>query len=227
MTPKKNFKLPEAGEDSRSRQIYSASPLARRGKTPPRLGFYSGTFDPVHVGHIEFALAAAEQFGLAKVLLLPEDTPHVKNKITKLSHRQAMLKLAAGNYKNLQVVTLPTKRFTVAQTLPLIQATSPSSRLVYLCGSDVVKTFLYRWEGLKELLDTADIVVGLRGDDTVEDMQIIFDNLQQKENIKARCYIVKSPKHHLSSTTVRSGSHIVSDIDPKVASYILNNKLYS
>ena len=63
MAIKNNFKIAEAGEDSRSRQIYSASPRARRGFTPPRLGFFSGTFDPVHVGHVEFALSAANQAG--------------------------------------------------------------------------------------------------------------------------------------------------------------------
>ena len=192
-----------------------------------KVGFYSGTFDPVHVGHIEFALEAVKQFGLKKVLLLPEHTPHVKTDITDLSQRVKMLMLATSDLAKLKVVTLPTKRFTVHETSPLLQAMCPQDRLVFLCGSDVVKTFLYRWEGLKELLQSTDIIVGLRGEDTYSQIKAVFEELEQKESIKISYNIIKSPKHYLSSTSVRTGSHTISDIDPEVAEYIIKNKLYS
>ena len=201
--------------------------VARECPKMGKVGFYSGTFDPVHVGHIEFALEAAGQFGLKKVLLLPEHTPHVKTDITDLLERVKMLELATSDLTKLKVVTLPTKRFTVHETLPLLQAMCPQDRLVFLCGSDVVKTFLYRWEGLKELLQTTDVVVGLRDNDTYTQIKAVFEELEQQESIKITFNIIKSTKHYLSSTSVRSGSHTISDVDPKVAEFIIKNKLYS
>ncbi len=34
-----------------------------------RIGLYSGTFDPMHEGHVLFAQLSAEQFGLEEVLI--------------------------------------------------------------------------------------------------------------------------------------------------------------
>ena len=42
------------------------------------VGIYSGTFDPVHTGHVAFALEAAQVANLQKVVFLPEETPREK-----------------------------------------------------------------------------------------------------------------------------------------------------
>lgn len=192
-----------------------------------KIGIYSGTFDPIHVGHVEFALTAAEMFNLEKVILLPEKSPRQKENSTTLETRLALLDIATADYKNLDVVVLPVERFTVSQTLPLVVAMNPDARLVFLCGSDVAKTFLYRWEGLKQLLESVDVVVSLRSGDTKESITAIFTELERKEAMTIRYDIIKSPKHYLASTHIRSGNHRIDDIDPKVAVYILENKLYA
>ena len=40
-----------------------------------RIGILGGTFDPVHVGHVETALAAHRAMGLDRVLLMPSGIP--------------------------------------------------------------------------------------------------------------------------------------------------------
>jgi nicotinate-nucleotide adenylyltransferase len=193
----------------------------------PKVGFYSGTFDPVHVGHIEFALEALRQADLFKVLLLPETTPREKEGVTHLSQRIDMLKMACEPYDALEVKTLPNEQFTVQHTLPLLQEMYPSNRLVFLCGSDVVKTFLYRWEGLTTLLEQTDVIIGLRGNDTKQDMAKIFDELKASEGIAARYIVLRSPRHHLAATMVRNNVHTIDDLNPAVAAYIVTNDLYS
>ena len=63
-----------------------------------RIGIFAGTFDPVHKGHISFALQAIEAAGLDEVVFLPEPRPRHKQSVTDQSHRIAMINLAIKAY---------------------------------------------------------------------------------------------------------------------------------
>ena len=45
-----------------------------------KIALFGGTFDPVHLGHIAVARAAAEKFGLGRVYFVPADLPPHKQK---------------------------------------------------------------------------------------------------------------------------------------------------
>src|SRR5581483_431731 len=63
-----------------------------------RLGFFGGTFDPVHRGHLAVASAALEKLGLDLVYFVPTDVPPHKRgrNLTEFRHRFAMLALATA-----------------------------------------------------------------------------------------------------------------------------------
>jgi nicotinate-nucleotide adenylyltransferase len=67
------------------------------------IALYGGTFDPVHLGHVAVARAAAERFGFGRVYFVPADIPPHKQKqpLTAYYHRYAMLALALAGEKNL------------------------------------------------------------------------------------------------------------------------------
>ena len=44
------------------------------------IALYGGTFDPVHLGHIAVARAAAERFNFGRVYFVPADIPPHKQK---------------------------------------------------------------------------------------------------------------------------------------------------
>ena len=62
-----------------------------------RVGIYPGAFDPVHKGHIAFALAAITAHQLDKVFFLPEPSPRHKQGVKALDHRVEMVRLATAN----------------------------------------------------------------------------------------------------------------------------------
>jgi nicotinate-nucleotide adenylyltransferase len=60
------------------------------------IGFFGGTFDPIHRGHIALARAAQERFQLGRIYFVPANIPPHKQRqpITAYFHRYAMLALA-------------------------------------------------------------------------------------------------------------------------------------
>ena len=65
------------------------------------IGFFGGSFDPIHRGHMALARAAAERYGLRQVLLVTAGVPPHKQKhpLTPFAHRYAMVVLATQDEK--------------------------------------------------------------------------------------------------------------------------------
>ena len=43
-----------------------------------KIGIYAGTFDPIHLGHINFAISAVRTTDLDKVVIVAEKNPYRK-----------------------------------------------------------------------------------------------------------------------------------------------------
>ena len=135
-----------------------------------RIGIYSGTFDPVHAGHISFALQAIKAAKLDAVYFLPERRPRGKTGTEHFGHRVAMLKRASRPHRKLHVLELEDVSFTVATTLPRLQKRFSKAQLVLLVGSDVVP-HIPEWDNAGQLLKQAELVVGVRSSDNLVLMQ--------------------------------------------------------
>jgi nicotinate-nucleotide adenylyltransferase len=173
---------------------------------PRRIGIYSGTFDPVHIGHITFGQAALTTCRLDEVVFIPESAPRNKTAVTDLNHRLAMLNYAVAPHKKLRALTLDTPRFTIAETLPLLRRMFSGAELTLLIGSDAAKTLLYRWEGLEQLLPEVRFAVGLRGSDTPRDITKVMKQVELIYQQRALHAIIPVlPTTGLSSSGARSG----------------------
>lgn len=131
--------------------------------TMKRIGILAGTFDPVHKGHISFALQAIEQAGLDEVYLIPEPKPRYKGDATHISHRTAMLHMAVEGYSRVRVLELPDKQFQVATTLPRLRHEFPDAEMLMLVGTDVLG-HMSVWPHIRSLLKFMGLVVAVRGD---------------------------------------------------------------
>src|SRR4051812_40769392 len=81
-----------------------------------RIGIYAGTFNPVHTGHVAFALQAVKEANLDEVYFVPERQPRGKAGVEHFGHRVAMLKRALRPYKQFDVLELVDVNMTVNRT---------------------------------------------------------------------------------------------------------------
>ncbi len=126
-----------------------------------RIGLYAGAFNPVHIGHITFALQALQQAKLDVVYFLPERRPRHKPGIEHFGHRVAMLQRALAPYSRFQVLELDELCFSVPRTLPKLISRFAGAETIFLFGSDVGGQ-IGRWPDAAKLLDNSEIVIGLR-----------------------------------------------------------------
>lgn len=126
-----------------------------------RIGIYAGTFDPVHSGHVAFALQAQQEAGLDEVCFLPERMPRNKTGVEHFAHRVAMLKHALRPYPQFSIAEFVDKKFTVNRMLPQLKKAYAGSQLVLLMGSDVFVQ-LPQWHEYHQLLEACEIVVSIR-----------------------------------------------------------------
>lgn len=190
-----------------------------------RIGIYSGSFDPVHAGHIGFALQAIERAKLDKVYFLPERRPRYKEGVEHFGHRVAMLKRAGKPYAKLGVLELEDVNFTMERTLPKLQKRFIGKQLVFLFGSDVVQQ-LPAWPKAENLLKSSELVVAAREGANVEHMRQDIADWPVKPR---QLYIFESYAADVSSGKIREALRsrkYVRGLLTSVARYANRNWLY-
>jgi len=141
-----------------------------------RVGIYAGTFDPVHAGHVTFALQAREAAHLDMVYFMPEREPRRKVGVELYGHRYAMLERAVRPHTHLAVLDTTDKYFSVTRTLPRLQQLFPNSEIVLLLGSDVAQ-FLPQWQHVDTLVKNASFCIGIRAGADRTVIEQIFSQL--------------------------------------------------
>lgn len=136
-----------------------------------RVGIFAGTFDPVHTGHITFALQAIRHASLAEVAFIPERRPREKAGTEHFAHRMAMLRQAIKPHTQLSLVELVEAHLTVSRSLPHLRSIFADAELVMLVGSDVLPS-VPTWPQYQRLLSQVELVVGVREGESLEAMQL-------------------------------------------------------
>ena len=111
-----------------------------------RIGIFSGTFDPPHLGHLAIAEAAALQLQLDRVLWVVTPTPPHKQMrpITAVEHRVAMVSLAIAGEPKFELCTVDLDRpgpYYTVNTLEILQQKIQDAVLTFIMGSDLLPNF--------------------------------------------------------------------------------------
>jgi nicotinate-nucleotide adenylyltransferase len=118
-------------------------------------GLYGGAFDPPHVGHVEVARAAKEQFGLDRLIVLVAERPGHKDVHLPADAR---LELARAAFPDDDVRLDPHER-----TVDLLrdEAFGPFGDSLFVIGADQFQDFL-SWKEPDEVLERTRIAVATR-----------------------------------------------------------------
>jgi nicotinate-nucleotide adenylyltransferase len=127
-----------------------------------KVGVFGGSFDPVHLGHLLVAEAAAERLGLDQVRFVPAGRhPFKTGHYASPEHRVAMVELAIrGNPRFLldpREAGRAGPSYTV-DTLHQLRAEAPGDSLFLLIGADAARE-LPAWHDVEAVAAAAVIVV--------------------------------------------------------------------
>src|SRR6201998_4734692 len=130
-----------------------------------KVGFFGGSFDPPHCGHIALARLAMERVGLDRVLIAPVGSQPLKREDSApFTDRVAMVRLAIAKETRMEVSLVDAPRsdgrpnYTVNTIKTLRSALNPTDTLYCLMGADSFLT-IGKWHRSEVLLATSDFIV--------------------------------------------------------------------
>ena len=197
-----------------------------------RLGILGGTFDPIHIGHLEIAKSIYEQLHLEKIIFIPAYiAPHkVGQDFAPAMDRYIMTKLAIEPYPYFTVSDMELKRSGVSytyDTLVELHKIYPEHEFFFIIGADSV-TGLHTWHRYQEMFELTTFVGAERpGYDNSAIVQAV-KNLGKRAEEKIM--LLDTPENSISSTSIREkirkGESLNGLVPRAVEAYILEHKLY-
>lgn len=191
------------------------------------LGILGGTFDPVHLGHMQMAKAALNCFGLERVILLVSADPPHKRAAASVTERLEMAEIALDGEDKLELSSLEAKRpgrtYTI-ESLEALKRLYPDKRLMYIIGSDTLGD-LPTWKRASDVAKLCEFIVFHRTGGEKDSSKVLAVLPELKLNF-AQLDILD-----VSSTRIRAfvknGESLSGLVCPGVEAYIRNNGLYA
>ena len=188
------------------------------------LAYFGGTFDPVHIGHVNLVVRLKEIAQVDKVLVAPSPyTPHKKHElpIASIEHRKRMLEIAFQNVSGVEIQVLEEGEgpFYLVDTA---KKHLPSGTTLFF-GEDVLEN-IGSWKNVKELFALAKPLIGTRNHEG-------YDLPEGELGALLREAIVPIAAYSISSTEIRerlANKNFCEHMVPgKVLDYIYENSIYS
>lgn len=188
-----------------------------------KIGIYSGSFNPIHHGHVMLANYLVEFSDLDELwfVVSPQNPLKKKEDLLDDDERLKMVKLAVDDDSRFKVsdieMHLPTPSYTI-NTLTALSGQYPDNQFVFICGMDSLQNFK-NWREYQKILDNYELLVfpreGYDGGDLVDYPSV---------------NILKTPILEISSTFIRQcikeGRDVRHFMPEKAFNYLKQNRFY-
>lgn len=139
----------------------------------PLLGVFGGSFDPIHLGHLNSIWELQQHIALDRVHFIPcAQSPLKSMSYAEPKHRVAMLELATQSQPNWHVDKREIERGGVSYMVDTMQSLHqdyPEHHLVLIVAMDIVSE-LSQWHEWHRLLDYGHLVIMTRANFSLPDM---------------------------------------------------------
>ena len=197
-----------------------------------RVGLLGGTFDPVHLAHLQLAAGACDHLNVERVIFVPTGEPWLKagQPLTPACHRLAMVRLAIADQPSYSLseieVDRPGPTYTVDTLEQLSTELSPDAEVHLILGLDALEHF-HRWKEPERVLELCHLAVAAR----VGHQGITLDEFLGKfPRAVDRVTALPVALPEISATEVRRraarGDRLGDYVPPEVADYIYHLGLY-
>lgn len=196
-----------------------------------KIGLFGGSFNPIHEGHIAFALAAKKQLQLERVILLPAAVSPFKKATDYASDemRLEMILRAIQGHNGLEVSDieyhLPKPSYTI-QTIRSFKELYPADELYWLMGADSFADF-ETWKSPAEIAELANLVTTVRNPYSKEKLNAIAVHYEAIWDTK--CFIVDMIPSTFCSNSIRKAIKNGTEpegLHPANLKFIRENMLY-
>ena len=188
-----------------------------------RIGIYSGSFNPIHHGHVMLANYLVEFSDLDELwfVVSPQNPLKQKSELLDDDERLKMVQLAVGDDPRFHVsdieMHLPLPSYTI-NTLTALSKQHPDCQFVFICGMDSLQN-LHRWYQYQSILDNHELLVfpreGYDGGELIHHPSVT---------------VLKTPILDISSTFIRQcveeGRDVRHFMPEKAFHYLQENNFY-
>lgn len=204
------------------------------GTKKEKIGYFGGTFDPIHFGHINLALEILEKKGLDQIWISPSFVSPFRQENPPISgsHRQKMIELVIEDYSAFRIynkeILKEEPSYTIS-TIRTLKNTYPDKIFYVILGEDQIPLFA-KWKDVESLVKEVPCLVGYRGRENYLSLleQWMFSpaiaRAIQEGGVKTRIMEISSTEIRQRIKNKLNCSHLV---PPKVLDYIYENQLYS
>ena len=184
-----------------------------------KIGFFGGSFDPIHRGHASVALSALKKFNLHKILLCPAFFAPLREQKPLFSpkDRLAMVSAVTQEHSQLEVFDheiISGKTCYTYNTLQRAHEIYPKDEIFLMLGDDQFNNFEY-WKFHQEILKEFSLIVFNRINS--EKSKTFFERFPS-----AKIFALGNQLLPYSSTEIRKNIEIDRDISHLVSSSVLS-----
>ncbi|HEY6212164.1 MAG TPA: nicotinate-nucleotide adenylyltransferase, partial [Vicinamibacterales bacterium] len=208
-----------------------------------RIGILGGTFDPIHVGHLDVGRAAEEALNLSRVYVVTAKTPaHRAGPVASPFQRFAMVALAIPKHVNWRASDMELRHEAVSYTVDTLERFAERgydrSELFFILGADAFAS-IDQWRDYPRVLDLANFAVVSRPRARVDALkerlpQLLTRMAQPADQVPAgetRIFLIDAQTADVSSSAIRAkcetGQTIEGLVTPIVQQYIEQHGLYA